>query len=113
MQSFLNKVGKTAGAAMNKAGSKAGELLEVSKLKAKISSEKQSMNSVKRDIGDYCYSLFVDDKIDDKRIKEYCEQIRNHEATIEDLQQQIDDVKEEYRAKSDEADEAADEDEHL
>ncbi len=31
MQNFLNKVGKTAGAAVNKAGNKANELIEVNK----------------------------------------------------------------------------------
>ena len=35
MQSFLDKIGKTAGAAANKAGSKANELLEIGKLKGR------------------------------------------------------------------------------
>ena len=58
MQSFLNKIGKTAGAAANKAGSKANELLEIGKLKGKISTEKQNIKAAKAAIGDYCYDLF-------------------------------------------------------
>ena len=64
MQSFLNKIGKTAGAAANKAGSKANELLEIGKLKGKISTEKQNIKATKAAIGDYCYDLFQQDCID-------------------------------------------------
>ena len=59
MQSFLNKVGKKAEAAANKAGSKANELLEVGKLKGRISAEKQNIKSAKIGIGEYCYDLFL------------------------------------------------------
>ena len=93
MQSFLNKIGKTAGAAANKAGSKANELLEIGKLKGKISTEKQNIKATKAAIGDYCYDLFQQDCIDNEKIREYCEKIRVYEDNIADLQQQISDVR--------------------
>ena len=100
MQNFLNKVGKTAGAAVNKAGNKANELIEVSKLKAKISTEKQDIETLKQDIGDYCYYLFKDGKIEDETIAGHCERIKICEAMIAELEKQIDDVREEYRGGS-------------
>lgn len=100
MQSFLNKVGKTATAAANKAGNKASEMIEVGKLKGKISSQKQDINTAKRDIGEYCYELFKDEKIDDDRIKELCAKIEAAESAIAELEVQIDAVREEYKAKN-------------
>lgn len=93
MQSFLNKLGKTAGAAANKAGNKANELLEIGRLKGKISTEKQNIKAAKAAIGDYCYDLFQQDCIDNEKIREYCEKIRVYEDNIADLQQQIIDVR--------------------
>lgn len=100
MQNFLNKVGKTAGAAVNKAGNKANELIEVSKLKAKVSAEKKDIETLKQDIGDYCYYLFKDGKIEDETISGHCERIKICEAMIAELEKQIDDVREEYRGDS-------------
>ena len=54
---ILDKVSRTAAAAAGKAGNKAGELLEVGKLKAQIAAQKQEISSVKKEIGDYCYSM--------------------------------------------------------
>ncbi len=93
MKSFLDKVGKTASAAASKAGNKAGELLEIGKIKSKIASQKQDINTAKRNIGDYCYGLFQEEKLDDENIKELCEKIASCEAAIAELEQQIDDVK--------------------
>ena len=93
MKSFLDKVGKTASAAASKAGNKAGELLEIGKIKSRIASKKQDINTAKRNIGDYCYGLFKEEKLDDEKIKELCEKIAACEAEIAELEQQIDDVK--------------------
>lgn len=40
MQNFFNKIGKTASEAASKAGSKASELMEIGKLKGKITTKK-------------------------------------------------------------------------
>ncbi len=93
MQSFLNKVGKKAEAAANKAGSKANELLEVGKLKGRISAEKQNIKSAKIGIGEYCYDLFCEDSIENDKIKEFCEKIRNSEVNIEELKKQIEAIR--------------------
>ncbi|MDO4546236.1 MAG: hypothetical protein Q4C25_08765 [Bacillota bacterium] len=100
MQDFLNKVGKSAAAAANKAGNKAGEVIEVGKIKSRISSEKSDIAVAKKDIGDYCYKLFEDGKIEDEAIKELCEKIKECYNTIEELEEQILKAKDDYKAKA-------------
>lgn len=109
MQNFFNKIGKTATEAASKAGSKAGELMEIGKLKGKISAKKQSISTTKKDIGAYCYDLFEAGDITDERIAELCEQIKAYGEEIEELEAKIEAVKEEYRIKNNEEDPAAEE----
>lgn len=89
MQNFLNKVGKTATDVAGKAGSKASELIEVGKLKSRISARKQDVASAKKEIGTYCYGLFEQGEIDDSVIVELCEKIKFCNDEIADLKQQI------------------------
>lgn len=96
MQNFLNKVGKTATDAAGKAGNKASELIEVGKLKSKISAKKQEAASAKKEIGNYCYGLFEQGGIDDSVILELCEKIKSCKEEIADLEQQIQDTKDSY-----------------
>lgn len=98
MQSFFNKVGKTAASAASKAGNKAGELIEIGKLRGKISSQKQDINSAKRDIGEYCYDLFKEGKLGDDNIKELCDRIESCEKMIKELEEKIEEIKKEYDA---------------
>ena len=96
MQDFLNKVGKTASAAANKAGNKASEMIEIGKVKSKISSQKQTINEAKRKIADYCYDQFKAGNIDDEKIKTFCEAIQECEAVITSLEKDIEDIKADY-----------------
>ena len=109
MQNFFNKVGKTASEAAAKAGSKASELMEIGKLKGKISAKKQNISNTKKDIGAYCYELFETGDIKDPRIEELCEQIKAYGEEIESLEAEIETVKAEYRIKHNEEDPAAEE----
>lgn len=97
MQGFFNKVGKTASEAASKAGNKANELMEVGKLKSRISSKKQDMGLAKKEIGDYCYTLYEAGQIDDDKIVALCEKIKSFGAEIEDLERQIEIAKDEYK----------------
>ncbi len=109
MQNFFNKVGKTASGAAAKAGSKASELMEIGKLKGRISAKKQNIGTTKKDIGTYCYELFEAGNIKDPRIAELCEQIKAYGEEIESLEADIEAVKAAYRIKNNEEDPAAEE----
>ena len=100
MQNFLNKVGKTATEAASRAGNKAGELVEIGKLKGKISSKKQNIDIAKKEIGQYCFDLFGDGKIEDYKILELCGRIKMYGEEIEELEEQIRAAKEQYKAKT-------------
>ena len=109
MQNFFNKISKTASEAASKAGSKASELMEIGKLKGKITTKKQYIGNTKKDIGAHCYELFEAGDIKDPRIEELCEQIKAYSEEIEALEAEIEEVKEKYRVKNDEDDPAAEE----
>ena len=109
MRNFLNKVGKTASDTAAKAGSKASELMEIGRLKGKISSKKQNITSTQKDIGAYCYELFEAGDIEDSRIEELCEQIKAYADEIEALEAEIETVKADYNIKNNEEDPAAEE----
>lgn len=102
MQDFLNKIGKTASEAANRAGSKASELVEIGRLKNKINVQKQEIGNAKKEIGAYCYQLYKDGKIKDSKIEEPCKKIEELSEKIEELENQIKQVKEEYKDRTEE-----------
>lgn len=100
MAGFLDKIGKAASEAANMAGNKAGELIEVGKLKNKISSEKQEIGLSMKEIGEYCYGLYEAGHISDPKIAVLCERIKESNAQIAEYEKQIQLAKDEYDAKS-------------
>ena len=100
MQEFLSKLGRSASNAASRAGNKAEEIKEVSKLKSRISSARSDIGIAKKDIGDYCYKLFKEDKLEDPQIIELCEQIRDSYEEIENMEKMIDETREEYQEKA-------------
>ena len=100
MQDFLARLTKSAGQAASRAGNKAEELKEVSRLKSRISSARSDIGIAKKDIGDYVFRLFKEGKIEDPELIELCEQIRDSYEEIENMEQMIEETREEYREKS-------------
>ena len=100
MQDFLSRLGRSASNAATRAGNKAEELKEVSRLKSRISSARSDIGIAKKDIGDYCYRLFKDGKLEDPEIIELCEQIRDSYEEIEHMERMIDETRDEYRERS-------------
>ncbi len=92
MQNFFNKVGKTASEAAAKAGSKASELMEIGKLKGKISAKKQNSAIRKKTSAIIAMSCLRPRDIKDPRIEELCEQIKAYGEEIESLEAEIETV---------------------
>lgn len=101
MQDFLSKLGKSATNAASRAGNKAEEIKEVSRLKSRISSARSDIGIAKKDIGDYCYKLFKEGKLEDPEIIELCEQIRDSYEEIDNMERLIEETREEFREKAD------------
>ena len=75
-------------------------IIEIGKLKSKVSAKQQDIGTAKKEIGAYCYQLFKDGKIEDPAIKEFCEKISACIDEIDELEKQIQDTKEDYRSKN-------------
>ena len=104
MQDFLNKVGKKASRAADIAGTKASELMEVTKLKSKLNDVNQVKNAAKKDIGDYCFTLYEAGKIDDPNIVELCRKIEAAIEAAESIESEIEAARAEYAARIDPGD---------
>lgn len=102
MQDFLSKLSRSATNAANRAGNKAEEIKEVSKLRSRISSARSDIGIAKKDIGDYCYKMFKEGKLEDPEIIELCEQIRDSYEEIENMERMIEETRDEYREKANE-----------
>lgn len=100
MSGFLDKISRAATEAATIAGNKAGELMEVGKLKSKISSTKQDVGLAMKEIGEYCYSLYEEGQMEDEKIKEICDRIKSYNEQIADYEKQIQLAKDEYDAKA-------------
>ena len=101
MQDFLAKLSKSASNAASRAGNKAEEIKEVSKLKSRISSARSDIGIAKKDIGDYCYKLFKEGKLEDPEIIELCEQIRDSYEEIDNMEKMIEETRDEFRERAD------------
>ncbi len=100
MAGFLDKIGKAASEAANMAGNKAGELIEVGKLKNRISSQKQEAGLAMKEIGEYYYSLYLDGQVEDEKVVGLCDRIKACNEEIANLEKQIQLARDEYDAKA-------------
>ena len=100
MQDFLSRLTKGASNAATRAGNKAEEIKEVSRLKSRISSARSDIGIAKKDIGDYCFKMFQEGKLEDPEIIELCEQIRDSYEEIDNMERMIEETREEYRERS-------------
>lgn len=80
---FMDKLGQMA----NKVGEVAGDTFDYGKAKGKVVLEKGKIKDVKEAMGDYVYdAVSSSGEIDMDRIKDFCAEIDQHVANIEDLQ---------------------------
>lgn len=93
MQDLFNKVGKFAKDTAEKAADKTGELVEVGKLRAQISSAKTEISAAKKQIGEYYYNKYEDGAELDEAVIEFCKTIKEQEALIDELEAKIELVK--------------------
>ncbi len=99
MQDFFDRLGRTASNVANTAASKAGEFMEVNKLKSHQNELRTDMSATKRKIGDYIYKKYEDGELSDETLITYCEKIRDLREEFDDLDRQILEAKEAHQAK--------------
>ncbi len=87
---FLDKLGSIA----KDMTEKAGEAVEITKLKAKVSKEKNAIEEVLQKIGGHYLDKFTAGEELDEAVMAMCREIDGHNKAIEDLMGQIAAVKE-------------------
>lgn len=93
MQDFLSKAGRAAKEVAAKAGDKAGDVVEISKIKARIHSEKAEIKEMQQKIGAFCYEQFEAGEVVDSKVGDWCAEISEHKSRISDLEEKMQDVK--------------------
>ena len=73
---------------------KAGEAVEITKLKAKVSKEKSAIEDSLKKIGEYYLEKFNAGEVSDEAVKVFCDEIAEKNKNIEELMAQIAAVKE-------------------
>ncbi|NCB42943.1 MAG: hypothetical protein EOM59_10035 [Clostridia bacterium] len=73
---------------------KAGEAVEITKLKAKVNKEKSAIEDSLKKIGEYYLEKCNAGEISDEAVKAFCAEIAEKNKNIEDLMAQIAAVKE-------------------
>ncbi len=73
---------------------KAGDAVEITKLKAKVSKEKSAIEEVLQKIGGYFLDKYTSGEELDEAVAAMCKEIADHNKVVEDLMAQIAAVKE-------------------
>jgi len=82
---FLDKLSSIA----KDVGEKAGDAVEITKLKAKVGKEKDMIEDKLKKIGDFYHEKFTSGEEIDDSIESLCKEINEHNKAIEELQAQI------------------------
>lgn len=85
MANFLNKLGDMA----KNAADKTGDMIEIGKLNAKISTEQATIITIKQKIGSYYYEHFDTGGEYPLEVSELCQQIKVCEHAIAEIQGEI------------------------
>ena len=89
----LSKLAKTVGDGANTVAQKSSEFVESSKLNLNISSEKNNIQELYREIGRVVYSKYENGEIIDKDLEDSCQQLEESHKTIMELEDRIDNIK--------------------
>lgn len=86
---FLNKLSNVA----KTAADKTGDMVEVTKLNAKINGSKSKIAAIKTQLGEYYWSKYVVGETLDAEATELCAQIKAESDTIVELNREIQKIK--------------------
>lgn len=99
---LFDKIGNIA----KNIGDKTNDAIEITKLNAKIASEKSAAAEELKKIGEFYYKKFADEEPIDTEIQEFCNNAAGHYETIEQAKAEIERIKRENNPKGNNADNA-------
>lgn len=91
--SFLNDLGKKFSEVTQEVSKKSGEVVNSTKINMSIKAEREKIERLQIDIGKRIYEKFDQKQEVDEGVKEFCEQIKIIEGTIDELNQKLQDIK--------------------
>ncbi|MDD4200339.1 MAG: hypothetical protein PHS19_03010 [Eubacteriales bacterium] len=100
MQDLFSKLSKVAGATADTATNKVEEFREVNKLKGEQSEMKTEYSSVKRKLADYVFKKYQEGELEDETLKEFCEKMQSLRDSIDQIDEDIKEVKKSYQDKA-------------
>ncbi|MDD4366300.1 MAG: hypothetical protein PHV38_01330 [Eubacteriales bacterium] len=89
MGDFMNKAGKVA----KYAADKTGDVVEIGRCKAKITSRKSEITDLQKKIGAYYYDAYRATGETDPKVEDHLKAIEEAEKKIEELEESIKNVK--------------------
>jgi len=92
---FFGDFGKKVSQAAQAAAKKSGELVEITKLNANISSQEDSIKKCYIKMGQMCFEMYKENNLGSQDLQEVCKEIVAYQDKIEELREQIAKVKEE------------------
>ena len=95
MKDFFNKAGQIAKDTAGKAADKAGDMVEIGKLKAKITAAKSEISATEKKIGQYYVEQYANGVAVDAAVGAWCQDIKAQEDIIAELEEKIKAVKDE------------------
>ena len=70
-------------------GDKAGEMVELGKLNAKLYSEKNALDELKKQIGEVCFGKYRSGEELDPEIESLCAKLEQHQHTVSETKRMI------------------------
>lgn len=94
MQDFMDQLGKKLGGALDEIGKLAGDTLEIQKYKSQIHSLKRNSERDMLEMGQIVYERFRQGDIVDLDFVSFCEEIEKRELQMEELEKEIERIRE-------------------
>jgi rRNA maturation endonuclease Nob1 len=90
---FLNNLKDKVGNLAQSAAQKSGEVVEITKLNMNIKTEKEGIESLYQQLGEYCFRKYASGETDDQKVTELCEQVKIHLENIDFFEEKINEIK--------------------
>ncbi|GAA0728896.1 hypothetical protein GCM10008905_28250 [Clostridium malenominatum] len=113
LTSGFSKIVKTVGEGAATVAKKSGEIVEISKLNLSVSTEKNNIEKLYREIGEMVFEKYANGEAVDLDLEKPCKEIENSNNNIKEIKEKIEDIKnnkeyedseEEYGEENDEED---------
>lgn len=91
--SFFDELGQKVSKAAQVAAEKSGEIVEITKINANISSEESKVKALYAEMGKICYEQYEKGEVLSAQFITLCDEIKKHKETIADCRQKLSDAK--------------------